>query len=189
MIQLAHLHALRCTSPPPPHPSSLAGGVPLVVSSPSSPTAAVYMELGAAVVREVAKVTAARGGAGAGGGLPQVVYDVGQNAVVVRLPGKPEFALHPATVRRNDTSARSVNEWSGQRMLRDEDVPDTVVPASIKPVGNYAVQIKWQDGLSQVAPYELLDSLRGKAIPWVEGVAAGPVTASIGGVQVQADLS
>lgn len=26
-------------------------------------------------------------------------------------------------------------------------------------VGNYAVQIQWPDGFSQIAPYELLDSL------------------------------
>jgi hypothetical protein len=34
-----------------------------------------------------------------------------------RLPGSPEFALHPATVRRNDTSANSVNEWTGAAPL------------------------------------------------------------------------
>lgn len=32
-----------------------------------------------------------------------------------RLPGTPEFALTPATVRRNDTSALSINEWTGER--------------------------------------------------------------------------
>lgn len=34
----------------------------------------------------------------------------------MRLPdaGRPEeFFLHPAVVRRNDTSARSINEWTG----------------------------------------------------------------------------
>eukprot|EP00983_Pelagomonas_calceolata_P004375 142332-Pelagomonas_calceolata.AAC.6 len=30
-----------------------------------------------------------------------------------RLPGTPEFALTPATLRRNDTSASSINEWTG----------------------------------------------------------------------------
>lgn len=29
----------------------------------------------------------------------------------------------------------------------------------VQPVGNYAVQINWQDGFSQIAAYELLDAL------------------------------
>ena len=43
--------------------------------------------------------------------------------------------------------------------LRDEDVPEDIEPASVQPVGNYAAQITWQDGFSQVAPYELIDAL------------------------------
>jgi hypothetical protein len=42
---------------------------------------------------------------------------------------------------------------------RDADIPDDIEPQSIQPVGNYAVQISWQDGFSQVAAYELLDAL------------------------------
>jgi hypothetical protein len=32
---------------------------------------------------------------------------------VVQLPGEPELLLPPAVVRRNDTSASSINEWTG----------------------------------------------------------------------------
>jgi MinD-like ATPase involved in chromosome partitioning or flagellar assembly len=42
------------------------GGVPLVVSDPTGPAAGRYMELGAAVVREIARATAAVGGNGSG---------------------------------------------------------------------------------------------------------------------------
>lgn len=77
---------------------------------------------------------------------------------MVRLPGsdRPEFLLHPAVVRRNDTSARSIDEWTGQRTLRDKDVPEDVAPASVQPLGNYAVQISWQDGLNQVRAWQAL---------------------------------
>lgn len=34
----------------------------------------------------------------------------------------------------------------------DADIPDDVEPAAWQPVGNYAVQITWQDGFSQVWP-------------------------------------
>ncbi|BDA43886.1 Iron-sulfur cluster carrier protein [Coccomyxa sp. Obi] len=130
------------------------GGRPLVVSDPASQTAEAFMELGAIVVREVAKLQRAQ--------RNSVRYDEDLKAFAVRLPdaGRPEeFFLHPAVVRRNDTSARSINEWTGERMLRDEDVADDVAPASVQPLGNYAVQISWQDGLNQVAPFELLARL------------------------------
>ena len=50
-----------------------------------------------------------------------------------------EFYLDPATVRRADTSAASINEWTGERTSRDADVPEDIRPASIGPLGNYAV--------------------------------------------------
>lgn len=37
-----------------------------------------------------------------------------QRLIRVQLPGCDAFYLTPATLRRNDTSARSVNEWTGQ---------------------------------------------------------------------------
>jgi len=52
----------------------------------------------------------------------------------------PEFYLDPATVRRADTSAASINEWTGERMSRDADVPEDIRPASVGPLGNYAVR-------------------------------------------------
>ena len=130
------------------------GGKPLVAADPTSPTAQAFLELGAAVVREVAKLRRA----------PQnsVRWDAELGVVVVRLPGdgpEGEFCLDAATVRRNDTSAASINEWTGERTSRDADVPDDVEPATISPVGNYAAQIAWQDGFNQVAPYELLAEL------------------------------
>ncbi len=48
-----------------------------------------------------------------------VRYDGELGAFVVRLPnGEEEFLLDPAVVRRNDTSAASINEWTGERTLR-----------------------------------------------------------------------
>ena len=130
------------------------GGKPLVVSDPTSSTAQSYLDLGAAVVREVAKLRKTS--------KSVVRWDVELRSVVVRLPGdgpEQEFALDPAVVRRNDTSAASINEWTGEKMVRDEDVPEGIEPMSIVPVGNYAAQITWVDGFNQVAPYELLATL------------------------------
>ena len=70
-----------------------------------------------------------------------------------------EYHLDPATVRRNDTSAASINEWTGQRMIADEDIADDIEPMEIRPVGNYAIQILWEGGFNQVASFDLLSSL------------------------------
>lgn len=43
-------------------------------------------------------------------------------------------------VRRADASAASVNEWTGERLSRDADVAEDVKPASVAPLGNYAVR-------------------------------------------------
>ncbi|GAB4816276.1 hypothetical protein N2152v2_003322 [Parachlorella kessleri] len=127
-------------------------GKPLVVEDPFGATAQAFSQLGASVVREVSKLRMASKTA--------VRYDKELHALAVRMPStQEEFLLDPATVRRHDTSAASINEWTGEKMLRDEDIPDDVEPTSVTPVGNYAVQITWQDGFNQIAPFELLDSL------------------------------
>ena len=72
--------------------------------------------------------------------------------LVVRPPDMPGevLYLHPATVRRNDQSAASVDEWTGRSTLRPGDIAEDIAPLTIQTVGNYAVQISWPDGLNQV---------------------------------------
>lgn len=130
------------------------GGKPLVVKDPTSHTSQAYLDLGAAVVREVAKLQKVSRNA--------VRWDEELGLLVFKdnsRDNQREIFLDAATVRRNDTSASSINEWTGEKMLRDEDVPDDIEPGAISPLGNYAVQITWHDGFNQVAPLELLREL------------------------------
>lgn len=161
------------------------GGKPLVVSEPAGPVGTAFSELAVAVVREVAKlrnlrkntvrfdaelgvfvarlpqVPGANGaGNGAGGGKPAAAGVAAGGAAPASADGIDEFLLHPAVVRRSDTSARSVNEWTGERILKDEDIAEDVKPQDVQALGNYAVQITWEDGFNQVAPFELLRSLQ-----------------------------
>lgn len=120
----------------------------MVVSDPAGPVGAAFMELGATVVREVAKLTAIH--------KHGVSWDEEQQLLRVVLPAaagsspSAAFYLQPAVVRRHDTSARSINEWTGET-LGAGDVPDDIKPVAIAPVGNYAVQISWEDGFNQVS--------------------------------------
>ncbi|KAK9862479.1 hypothetical protein WJX84_001126 [Apatococcus fuscideae] len=73
------------------------------------------MDLGAAVVREVAKLSMV--------GKASARYAEDCHAIALRLPDRPlELYLDPAVVRRNDTSAKSVNEWTGEKILQDGDI-------------------------------------------------------------------
>ena len=69
--------------------------------------------------------------------------------VLTEADGK-EHQLDPAYVRRNDTSAASINEWTGEKLAAGGLVSDDIIPAGLQPVGNYAVLIMWEDGFNQV---------------------------------------
>ncbi|KAG0495159.1 hypothetical protein HPP92_006153 [Vanilla planifolia] len=103
-------------------------------------------------------------------GMPEVVadpqvstavsYDKSIRAIRVRVPDfTEEIFLHPATVRRNDLSAQSVDEWTGEQKLQYGDVPEDIEPEDIRPMGNYAVSITWPDGFSQIAPFDQLQTM------------------------------
>jgi hypothetical protein len=118
------------------------------------------MELGATVVREVAKLSVAS--------KHGMTWDEQQQLLRVVLPGtstgsapSAPFYLQPAVVRRHDTSARSINEWTGET-LGVGDISDDIKPISVSPVGNYAVQIQWEDGFNQVGWQQTADSLFSK---------------------------
>jgi hypothetical protein len=77
-------------------------------------------------------------------------YDEAAHSIVLHNYGK-DYWLEPIVVRRNDTSATSIDEWTGERLNRHEGVSMSIKPAAIQRVGNYAVSILWEDGFNQVS--------------------------------------
>ncbi|KAL8160933.1 hypothetical protein V2J09_012422, partial [Rumex salicifolius] len=127
-------------------------GTPEVVADPLGEVAQTFQELGVCVVQQCAKIRQQVSTA--------VTYDVSIKAIRVKVPDSDEeFLLHPATVRRNDRSAQSVDEWSGEQKLQYGDIAEDIEPEEIKPMGNYAVSITWPDGFSQIAPYDQLQMM------------------------------
>ncbi|KAL6615948.1 hypothetical protein ACP70R_038218 [Stipagrostis hirtigluma subsp. patula] len=127
-------------------------GIPEVVADPQGDVAKTFQNLGACVVQQCAKIRQQVSTA--------VSYDRSIRAIRVKVPDSDEeFLLHPATVRRNDRSAQSVDEWTGEQKVQYGDIPEDIEPEEIKPVGNYAVSITWPDGFSQIAPYDQLEML------------------------------
>ncbi|KAJ6957752.1 fe-S cluster assembly factor HCF101 [Populus alba x Populus x berolinensis] len=128
------------------------GGMPEVAADPQGEVAKIFQNLGVCVVQQCAKIRQQVSTA--------VTYDKSIKTIKVRVPdSEEEFLLHPATVRRNDRSAQSVDEWTGEQKLQYADVPEDIEPEEIRPMGNYAVQITWPDGFSQIAPYDQLQTM------------------------------
>ncbi|KAF5945776.1 hypothetical protein HYC85_016004 [Camellia sinensis] len=127
-------------------------GMPEVVADPQGEVAKTFQELGVCVVQQCAKIRQQVSTA--------VTYDRSIKAIRVKVPASDEeFLLQPATVRRNDRSAQSVDEWTGEQKLQYNDVPEDIEPEEIRPMGNYAVSITWPDGFTQIAPYDQLQTI------------------------------
>uniref|UniRef100_A0A0A9CY78 Similar to HCF101 (HIGH-CHLOROPHYLL-FLUORESCENCE 101) n=1 Tax=Arundo donax TaxID=35708 RepID=A0A0A9CY78_ARUDO len=127
-------------------------GIPEVVADPQGDAAKTFQNLGVCVVQQCAKIRQQVSTA--------VSYDRSIRAIRVKVPDSDEeFLLHPATVRQNDRSAQSVDEWTGEQKVQYGDIPEDIEPEEIRPMGNYAVSITWPDGFSQIAPYDQLEML------------------------------
>ena len=69
--------------------------------------------------------------------------------------------LYPVRfLRQQCPCAVCVDEWTGERRLRGEEVPLLIMVLNIQPVGRYALQFTWSDGHdSGIYSYSLLRKL------------------------------
>jgi len=64
------------------------------------------------------------------------------------------------TLRLNSQDAFSVDEMSGKSLLKPEDIRKDIAAKKIIPLGNYAINIEWNDGhTAGIYPYQLIESL------------------------------
>lgn len=122
-------------------------GVPFVLFAPESETAKIYDQIAESLVREVARIQ--HGGLK----LPKIDYDKEQREIIVSVEGCPEQRIKPAALRRSCRCAVCIDEMTGAKVLRDEDVSEDIQPRSIRAIGNYATQVDWSDGHSSLYPY------------------------------------
>lgn len=67
-------------------------------------------------------------------------------------------SMYPSRFLRFMCSCAScVSEWTGKRMVQEEQIAEGVHPVAVDAVGNYAIQITWSDGHSTgIYPFERL---------------------------------
>ena len=53
-----------------------------------------------------------------------------------------------------------MDEHTGEKLLKEEDVPKDVVPTSIDYEGNYGICVDWSDGHTQsIYPYDKMERM------------------------------
>ena len=72
----------------------------------------------------------------------------GPNILTVEWNNGHKGRLLVRTLRLACPCAQCVDEWTGEKTLDPQSVPDSVRPVSIDPVGLYGIQIEWSDGHS-----------------------------------------
>jgi ATP-binding protein involved in chromosome partitioning len=94
----------------------------------------------------------------------------GDTGLIVVWSDRKRSEYDVRALRLSCPCAVCVNEWTGAKMLRDDDVPRDVRPARIFSVGRYAMGVEWTDGHSTgIYGYDYLRRLDGSAAARPEG--------------------
>jgi DUF971 family protein len=125
-------------------------GQPALLVDPENSLSKSYIEIADSVIREVAKIS------NDGIEQPEVKYNKGKGIIITYKNGTSDI-VDPADLRRRCSCASCKDEYTGEPILKPEQVKDDIEPVSIEKMGNYAVAITWSDGHdSSIYPYNKL---------------------------------
>ncbi|MFQ5780425.1 MAG: DUF971 domain-containing protein [Nitrospiria bacterium] len=70
-------------------------------------------------------------------------------------------AIYPhAYLREGCRCASCVHEWSGEKIISAESIPEDIMPTEIEAVGHYAISIHWNDGhVTGIYPFDYLKQI------------------------------
>jgi Mrp family chromosome partitioning ATPase/DUF971 family protein len=85
--------------------------------------------------------------------------------VLFTWEGGETIEIDNHTLRDNCKCALCVDEYSGEKTLKAEDIPEDIHGLEAVPLGNYAVSIQWSDGhTSSIYSYKTLHSIKTVAV-------------------------
>jgi len=88
---------------------------------------------------------------------PHVRYDTASQCIILRKADGQEKRMKALEVRKNCACALCIDEFTGNKMVKEGMIREDVFPHKIDPKGNYAVAIVWSDGhKSSIYPYDKL---------------------------------
>jgi DUF971 family protein len=77
---------------------------------------------------------------------PVQIIEESDREVSIKWSDDTETRFSAAQLRRSCPCATCVNEWTGEKILRAESVPDDLSFSSISIVGRYALNFHFSDG-------------------------------------------
>lgn len=77
---------------------------------------------------------------------PREIVQEGERAFRIEWADGRGCRYGAAELRRVCPCAQCVNEWTGERVLKGDTVPDDLTIASAELVGRYALNFRWSDG-------------------------------------------
>ena len=77
---------------------------------------------------------------------PREIMQEGETALSITWADGRVCHYDAPALRRACPCAQCVNEWTGQRVLKPEEVPDQLLINDIAIVGRYALNFRWSDG-------------------------------------------
>lgn len=77
---------------------------------------------------------------------PKVEFD--SQEITLTWADGTQTRINNFALRMNCQCAMCVQEMTGEKLLKAEDIRPDIMPQEISPVGNYALQVSWNDGHS-----------------------------------------
>ena len=77
---------------------------------------------------------------------PREIAQEGEAALRITWADGRACRYGAAALRRVCPCAQCVNEFTGERVLRPDSVPDALTIADVQLVGRYALNFRWSDG-------------------------------------------
>jgi len=77
---------------------------------------------------------------------PHEIVQEGQSGLRINWGDGRACGYGAAALRRVCPCAQCVNEFTGERVLKPESIPDTLAIEDVSIVGRYALNFRWSDG-------------------------------------------
>jgi len=77
---------------------------------------------------------------------PVQIVEESDSELTINWSDDAETTYTASGLRRSCPCAQCVNEWTGEKMLSDESVPDDIHFSHISVVGRYALNFHFSDG-------------------------------------------
>ena len=77
---------------------------------------------------------------------PTQILEESDSELLITWSDGKESRYNAVELRRSCPCASCINEWTGEKMLKDESIPDAITISKTSIVGRYALNFQFSDG-------------------------------------------